>query len=137
MANALRRCREPAWCRAFTGKPVATNYSYEETMYPKFIMNWAPLRGIHTADWMYVRAPKPELYDLKTDPAELHNVIEAHPKEYRELDTQLKLLIGNNGTEKVVSQQMDEQTMAEAAFAGIPGRLIAAVGHHGQHGCGS
>ena len=106
---------------AFSGKPVATNYSYEETMYPKFIMNWAPLRGIHTADWMYVRAPKPELYDLKTDPAELHNVIEAHPKEYRELDKQLKLLIGNNGTETVVSQQMDSQTMEKLRSLGYLG----------------
>jgi arylsulfatase A-like enzyme/thioredoxin-like negative regulator of GroEL len=106
---------------AFTGKPVATEYSYEETMYPKFIMNWAPLRGIHTDDWMYVRAPKPELYDLKNDPAELHNVIDAHPKEYRELDKQLKLLIGNNGMEKVVSQQMDPQTMERLRSLGYLG----------------
>lgn len=105
----------------FTGKPAATEYSYEETMYPKFIMNWSPLRGIHTTDWMYVRAPKPELYDLKNDPAEMHNVIDAHPKEYRELDGQLKLLIGNNGTEKVVSQQMDEQTMAKLRTLGYLG----------------
>jgi arylsulfatase A-like enzyme/Flp pilus assembly protein TadD len=106
---------------AFTGKPVATEYSYEETMYPKFIMNWAPLRGIHTAEWMYVRAPKPELYDLKNDPAELHNVIDAHPKEYRELDQQLKLLVGNNGTEQVVSQQMDEHTMEKLRSLGYLG----------------
>jgi len=106
---------------AFTGKPVATDYSYEETMYPKFIMNWASLRGIHTDRWMYVRAPKPELYDLKTDPDELHNVIDAHPREYRELDAQLKLLIGNNGTEKVVSQQMDEQTMEKLRSLGYLG----------------
>jgi arylsulfatase A-like enzyme/Flp pilus assembly protein TadD len=106
---------------AFAGKPVATEYSYEETMYPKFIMNWASLRGIHTDEWMYVRAPKPELYDLKTDPGELHNIIEAHPTEYRELDRQLKLLIGNNGTEKVVSQQMDPQTMEKLRSLGYLG----------------
>jgi tetratricopeptide (TPR) repeat protein len=84
-------------------------------------MNWAPLRGIHTADWMYVRAPKPELYDLKNDPAELHNVIDAHPKEYRDLDKQLKLLIGNNGTETVVSQQMDQQTAERLRSLGYLG----------------
>ena len=106
---------------AFTGKPVATEYSYEETMYPKFIMNWAPLRGIHTAEWMYVRAPKPELYDLKTDPSELHNTIDSHPREYRELDKQLKLFIGNNGTETVVSQQMDPQTMEKLRSLGYLG----------------
>ncbi len=106
---------------ALTGKPVATEYSYEETMYPKFIMNWASLRGIHTAEWMYVRAPKPELYDLKNDPTELHNVIDAHPREYRELDQQLKLLIGNNSTEQVISQQMDEHTMEKLRSLGYLG----------------
>lgn len=105
----------------FTGKPAATEYSYEETMYPKFIMNWASLRGIHTAEWMYVRAPKPELYDLKNDPNELHNVIGENPKEYRELDEQLKALIGNNGTENVVSQQMDEQTTKKLRSLGYLG----------------
>ena len=106
---------------AFSGKPVTTEYSYEETMYPKFVMNWSSLRGIHTPDWMYVRAPKPELYDLKHDPGELHNVIEAHPREYRDLDQRLKLLIGNNGSEKVVSQQMDQQTMERLRSLGYLG----------------
>src|SRR5665213_418013 len=96
---------------AFSGRQVPTTYSYEETLFPKFMMNWAALRGIHTADWMYVRAPKPELYDLHKDPDELRNVIDAHPREYRELEKQLKLLsqTGNNGTEKIVSNQMDQQ----------------------------
>lgn len=106
---------------AFSGKPVATEYSYEETMYPKFVMNWSSLFGIHTPDWMYVRAPKPELYDLKRDPGELHNVIDTHPREYRDLEQQLKLLIGNNGNEKVVSQQMDQQTMEKLRSLGYLG----------------
>ncbi len=108
---------------AFYGKPVATEYSYEETMYPKFTMNWAALRGIHTADWMYVRAPKPELYDLKSDPGELNNVIDAHPKEYRELEKQLKLLtqVGGNGSDTVVSQQMDQQTLERLKSLGYVG----------------
>ena len=100
---------------------MSTEYSYEETMYPKFIMDWAALRGIHTTDWMYVRAPKPELYDLKNDPGELHNVIDAHPKEYRELDKQLKLLMGNNGADKVVSHKMDQQTMERLRSLGYLG----------------
>src|SRR6185437_6049852 len=76
---------------AFYGKQVPTDYSYEETLYGKIIMHWAALRGIHTADWMYVRAPKPELYDLNKDPNELHNIINENPKKYRELEEQLKL----------------------------------------------
>ncbi len=107
----------------FSGKQVPSTYSYEETLFPKFMMNWAALRGVHTADWMYVRAPKPELYDLDRDPDELHNVIGAHPRKYRELENQLKLLgqTGSNGTEKIVSDQMDQQTMERLRSLGYAG----------------
>ena len=108
---------------ALYGKQVPTQYSYEETLYPKFAMNWAPLHGIHTADWMYVRAPKPELYDLKSDPGELNNVIDSHPREYRELENQLKILsqVGSDGTDKIVSNQMDQQTMERLRSLGYVG----------------
>jgi arylsulfatase A-like enzyme/Tfp pilus assembly protein PilF len=105
---------------AFTGKTVPSTYSYEETLYPQINMGWAALRGIHTADWMYVRAPKPELYDLNKDPGELNNVIDAHPKEYRELEAQLKKMsrLGSDGKEKVVVNQMDTTTTAQLKSLG-------------------
>ena len=105
---------------AFTGKTVPSTYSYEETLYPQINMGWAALRGIHTADWMYVRAPRPELYDLNKDPGELNNVIDAHPKEYRELEAQLKKMsrLGSNGKETVVVNQMDTTTTAQLKSLG-------------------
>jgi arylsulfatase A-like enzyme/Tfp pilus assembly protein PilF len=108
---------------AFSEKPVPTTYSCEETLFPKINMGWAELRGIHTAHWMYIRAPKPELYDLDQDPSELHNVIDAHPKEYRELEQELKTLsqVGNNGSETVVTNQMDSQTMEQLRSLGYVG----------------
>ncbi len=108
---------------AFSGKQMSSTYSYEETLYGKFNMRWAALRGIHTADWMYVRAPRPELYDLKKDPGELSNVIDEHPKEYRELENQLKLIshLGLNGTEKIISNRIDQQTMERLKSLGYTG----------------
>ncbi len=108
---------------AFSGKAVPTTYSYEETLYPKINMGWAELRGIHTAHWMYVRAPKPELYDLDKDPGELHNVIAAQPKEFRELEAQLKLQsrMGSNNTETVVTQPMDQKTIDQLRSLGYVG----------------
>lgn len=107
----------------FSGKPVNTTYSYEETLYPKINMQWAELRGIHTAHWMYVRAPRPELYDLDKDPGELNNVIDTYPKKYRELEQQLKLLsrLGNSGTETVATNQMDRKTMEQLKSLGYVG----------------
>jgi arylsulfatase A-like enzyme/Flp pilus assembly protein TadD len=105
---------------AFSGKTVPSNYSYEETLYPKINMGWSELRGIHTAHWMYIRAPRPELYDLDQDPGELNNVIDAHPKEYREMDAQLKKSsrLGNSDAETVAFKQMDERTMNQLKSLG-------------------
>jgi len=108
---------------AFSGKPVATTYSYEETLYPRINLGWSELRGIHTAHWMYVRAPRPELYDLDRDPGEQNNIIDAHPKEYRELEKQLKVLsgIGSGQTETIAATQMDSGTMAQLKSLGYVG----------------
>ena len=108
---------------AFSGKNVPTTYSYEETLYPKINMGWSELRGIHTAHWMYIRAPRPELYDLDKDPGELNNVIAAQPKEYREMEAQLKLLsrLGDNKTETVNTQTMDQKTIDQLRSLGYVG----------------
>jgi choline-sulfatase len=105
---------------AFSGKTVPSTYSYEETLYPKINMGWSALFGIHTAHWMYVRAPKPELYDLDKDPGELNNVIDAHPKEYRELEAQLKHLspLAKDGKERVLVTQMNQATMEQLKSLG-------------------
>jgi arylsulfatase A-like enzyme/Tfp pilus assembly protein PilF len=108
---------------AFSGKNVPTTYSYEETLYPKINMGWSELRGIHTAHWMYIRAPRPELYDLDKDPGELNNVIAAQPKEYREMEAQLKLLsrLSDNKTETVNTQPMDQKTIDQLRSLGYVG----------------
>lgn len=104
----------------FLGKPVPTTYSYEETLYPKINMGWAPLFGIHTTRWMYIRAPKPELYDLDEDPDELNNVISKYPKEYRQLNAQLEKLslAGGKDANTVVEHQMDRATLKQLASLG-------------------
>ncbi len=108
---------------AFSGKTVPTTYSYEETLYPKINMGWSELRGIHTAHWMYVRAPRPELYNLDEDPGELTNVISNHPKEFRELEAQLKKLslLGSDNTETVTTNPMDRQTLTQLQSLGYIG----------------
>lgn len=105
---------------AFSGKSVPSTYSYEETLVPKIDMGWAELRGIHTAHWMYVRAPRPELYNLDKDPDELNNVIDTHPKEYRELDAQLRKLspVESSGTETLTMKQLDQQTRKQLQSLG-------------------
>jgi arylsulfatase A-like enzyme/Tfp pilus assembly protein PilF len=104
---------------AFRGKEVPTAYAYAETLFPKFNMGWAELRAMRTNRWKYVRAPKPELYDLAQDPAETINVIAAHAAEARELEAQLRTV--SSGTEKVASAPMDPATMKQLRSLGYMG----------------
>jgi arylsulfatase A-like enzyme/predicted Zn-dependent protease len=44
-----------------------------ETNYPHESFGWAPLRGLRTPEWSWIRAPQPELYRLGDDPQERTN----------------------------------------------------------------
>jgi arylsulfatase A-like enzyme/tetratricopeptide (TPR) repeat protein len=102
----------------FTGKEAATAVSYAETLYPKINMGWAELRAIRTNHWKYIRAPKPELYDLSKDPAEAHNVIQSNTPEVQKFEAHLKAVIGTGGTEKVVTASVDERTLSQLKSLG-------------------
>lgn len=102
----------------FAGKDAETAVSYAETLYPKINMGWAELRAIRTNRWKYVRAPKPELYDLSVDPAEANNVIESHAPEVQRFEAQLKSVIGSDGSEKVDTSAVDERTLSQLKSLG-------------------
>ena len=104
---------------AFSGKEVPTVYSYAETLFPKFNMGWAELRGMRTNRWKYIRAPKPELYDLAQDPTETTNVIASHPAEARDLEARLKAVSAT--TEKVAPAAMDPRTLQQLKSLGYLG----------------
>jgi arylsulfatase A-like enzyme len=47
---------------------------YVETVAPQTDFGWSPLLGLRTARHKYIRAPRPELYDLAEDPAETRDL---------------------------------------------------------------
>lgn len=101
---------------ALAGREAAAPDSYGETLYSNLNMGWAELRSIRTDRWKYVRAPKPELYDLREDPGETNNVIAAHPSEGRELESRL-----GSSQEKVETSAVDPKTMAQLRSLGYLG----------------
>jgi arylsulfatase A-like enzyme/Tfp pilus assembly protein PilF len=48
---------------------------FAETDYPLHF-GWAPLRAVRAQSSKLIEAPRPELYDLRADPKELHNLYE-------------------------------------------------------------
>ncbi len=49
--------------------------SLAESWYPRLHFGWSELRSARVGEWKYIAAPKPELYDLRSDRAEAHNQI--------------------------------------------------------------
>ena len=53
--------------------------AYSETYYPFSSFGWSPLRSLRTGQYQFVEAPRPELYDLQSDPGEQHNLAAQKP----------------------------------------------------------
>jgi arylsulfatase A-like enzyme/tetratricopeptide (TPR) repeat protein len=54
--------------------------AYTESYYQNVLLGWSPLRAVRTARWKFIDAPRPELYDLATDPGEHDNVASAQSR---------------------------------------------------------
>jgi arylsulfatase A-like enzyme/Flp pilus assembly protein TadD len=70
--------------------------AYIETFYPRDNYGWSELIGLISGDWKFIRAPKPELYNLKSDPQEEQNQFQNQRKIVTELSRDLEQLIENS-----------------------------------------
>lgn len=63
-----------------------------ETDYP-IRFGWAPLRSVRQDEFKFIEAPRPELYNLKSDPGELKNIYQPWDetvRKYREILTAVR-----------------------------------------------
>ena len=49
---------------------------YFEALEANLTRGWAPLTGVVAGDWKYIELPLPELYNLRDDPGEAHNLVD-------------------------------------------------------------
>ena len=61
------------------GEGRGSGFSYLECVSPYILYGWCGLRGIRNANWKYISAPLEELYDLRSDPREVENLIGSMP----------------------------------------------------------
>ena len=62
---------------------------YAETYLTRDFYNWSPLRALRSTRTKFIEAPRPELYDLGSDPGETRNLIEERRKTARQLSETL------------------------------------------------
>ena len=60
--------------------------AYVETFQPWLSYGWAPLKALRQGSWKLISAPRPELYDLASDPREQKNLFDSRRDQARELE---------------------------------------------------
>jgi len=73
------------------GKESGDRVAFGETDYP-LRFGWAPLRSVRQDGFKLIKAPRPELYDLKTDPGESHNAYSPTSPQVQKLSQTLAQL---------------------------------------------
>jgi arylsulfatase A-like enzyme/Flp pilus assembly protein TadD len=72
--------------------------TYIETYFPRENYGWSELVGLLDGDWKYIRAPKPELYNLKTDPEETVNAYDREGQRAQEMESRLEKTIADSSS---------------------------------------
>ncbi len=84
---------------------------YGESDYPYYSFGWSKLRCLTDARWKYIRAPRPELYDLEADPNELNSLASVQPDVTARMEQKL------SGIEASLRQRPAETVPVDAKTA--------------------
>ncbi len=85
---------------------------YSESLTSEVGFGMAPLYGIRKGGWKYIRAPRPEVYDLTRDPKELANLMSTQARRGSILDGELEKILDDSRRREIAAQQnpMDKET---------------------------
>ena len=72
------------------GRKQPDEPAFLETQQPWITYGWSPLAAVRHGGFKYVRAPRPELYDLARDPGEETNVLASEPSRASSLQALLE-----------------------------------------------
>ena len=78
---------------------------YSESFLPRLHFNWSELRGLQAGKYHFIDGPKPELYDLESDPGELKNLYAEKRAVAAELQGRLASAIQKNTPEKELARK--------------------------------
>ncbi len=101
-----------------TGSDRGDRVAYVETLATQIQMGWSPLLGIRTPRWKYIRAPRPELYDLTNDPGELVDIASQEEDRVRELDALLAARLADSRPIVTTTSAIDDAERARLESLG-------------------
>ncbi|MCE7957237.1 MAG: hypothetical protein DYH06_04775 [Acidobacteria bacterium ACB2] len=97
-----------------SGAPAPGRRLFAESFYARLHFGWSDLASLLDGRWHYVEAPRPELYDLVADPAELKDLAGGLPAPFRSL----RIEMGKRRSDYEGPQDVDPETKAKLASLG-------------------
>jgi arylsulfatase A-like enzyme/tetratricopeptide (TPR) repeat protein len=93
---------------------------YSESWYPRYHYGWSELQSLQDARFKYIRAPRPELYDLDTDPHEKKDLVKEEGARSATLDRALAGFLARtaSGSAAKGPQTIDAETEERLAALG-------------------
>jgi choline-sulfatase len=106
--------------------------SLAESWYPRLHFGWSELRSARVGEWKYVAAPKPELYDLRTDSREGKNVLAEKGSVAGRLAGEVTAITSRFAArEPVKAPQPDAETVRRLQALGYVGSLAPSTSGNG------
>ncbi|MCH9650251.1 MAG: sulfatase-like hydrolase/transferase [Deltaproteobacteria bacterium] len=93
---------------------------YAEAMSPRFSQGWGELRALYQGSYKYIYGPRPELFDLSTDPGELRDLVGQELEIRRNLELDLAAFLRDNAGEESADavHEIGEETRQRLAALG-------------------
>jgi arylsulfatase A-like enzyme/Flp pilus assembly protein TadD len=84
------------------------------------------LRFIREGDWKYIHKTNPELYDIASDPKELHNLVAKHPEIADRLRVRLEEMLASGNAAPIDSaREIDSKTASRLAALGYAAQSLS------------
>jgi arylsulfatase A-like enzyme/tetratricopeptide (TPR) repeat protein len=124
---------------AFAGRSLAPSLraggalreapAYAESLMPLLHYGWSDLRTLREGRFKYIQAPRPELYDLETDPHEAQNLFEAQGSRAEAMRAALGKYLE--------AERQHAASLPEMGAASVPPELLEKLGALGYIGAGA
>jgi choline-sulfatase len=101
--------------------------AHSESWYPRFHYGWSDLSSIEDGRFKYIRAPRPELYDLSADPGELRDLSHENAARLPSLESALTDLLARTASTSAAKgpQTVDAETEERLAALGYVGGAVS------------
>jgi arylsulfatase A-like enzyme/Tfp pilus assembly protein PilF len=132
---------QPLAAHLTEGPPPPARVAYAETLATRIEHGWSPLFAARSERHLFVRAPRPELYDVQADPAQLENLAWSDQKRLQAEMERLERALEERMSEGDAPAPLavDEESLEQLRALGyaLPPEPVAATGLDPKDGLSS